>query len=88
MMVGAALEVIAGAVNRDLIRNLGRMNGWPEEEVPVVKPEALQHRDVVEVSTVIRDLSFAGAPMTRNDPAYGEIMDLLGLTRPPEETIL
>lgn len=87
MLVSSALLQIAGSVNRDLVQVIGRLNGWPEELIPKVKPEALQHRDITEVSAALRDLAVAGAPMMRSDPGYGEVLDLLGLSRPPEDML-
>src|SRR3546814_19066959 len=44
----------------------------------------ISDRDIEQALESLAKLAQAGAPMMPDDPAVGEIYDLLGLTRPPE----
>lgn len=70
--------------DRDILDPLSELNGWPEELWPEMGVNEISDRDLAEVVTALKDLATAGAPLQPNDPAVGEIYDLLGLERPPE----
>jgi hypothetical protein len=69
--------------DRDLIGPWAEMNGVPEELVPQMGVNEISDRDLESVVAALKDLATAGAPIVSDDPAVGEIYDLLGLTRPP-----
>jgi hypothetical protein len=70
--------------DRDLIAPLAELNGWPEELWPQMGVNEISDRDLEQVLDSLAKLAQAGAPMMPDDPAVGEIYDLLGLSRPPE----
>lgn len=70
--------------DRDIVAPIAELNGWPEELWPQMGVNEISDRDLEAITTVLKDLATAGAPLVGDDPAVGEIYDLLGLTRPPE----
>jgi hypothetical protein len=70
--------------DRDLLTPWAELNGVPDELRPQMGVNEIADRDIEQVLTALRELATAGAPMMPDDPAVGEIYDLLGLTRPPE----
>ena len=70
--------------DRDLLAPWSELNGVPEELRPEMGVNEISDRDIEQVLTALKDLATAGAPLMPDDPAVGEIYDLLGLTRPPE----
>lgn len=73
--------------DRDLIAPLAEMNGWPEELWPEMGVAEISDRDIEQITTALRDLATAGATMMPDDPAIGELRDMLGLSRPNEDTM-
>lgn len=84
LQVDSTLGELAESFAKDLVRPLFSLNGWPEEALPVLKPDATQFRDIEQISAVLRDMATAGAVLAPDDPVIGEVRDLLGLSRPPE----
>lgn len=70
--------------DRDIIVPLADLNGWPDELRPQMGVNEISDRDIEQLLDALSKLSAAGAPMLPDDPAVGEIYDLMGLTRPPE----
>ncbi|MCY3784596.1 MAG: hypothetical protein OXG79_12550 [Chloroflexi bacterium] len=87
LMVTGALVEIRKAVQKDVLAAIWRLNGWPVEMMPQIKTEAVGYTDVEQAAGALRDLATAGAPLFPEDPAYGEMLDLLGLTRPDEAAL-
>jgi len=72
---------------RDWLQPLADMNGWPDELVPSMGVEEISESDVVELVDAISKLATAGAPLLPNDPVIGEIRDMFGVSRPPDEAM-
>lgn len=70
--------------DRDLLVPWSDLNGVPEELRPQMGVNEISDRDIEQVLDSLAKLAQAGAPLMPDDPAVGEIYDLLGLTRPPE----
>lgn len=70
--------------DRDIIGPLAEMNGWPDDLRPEMGVNEISDTDIQQVMDALSKLSAAGAPLLPDDPAVGELYDLLGLTRPPE----
>jgi hypothetical protein len=70
--------------DRDLLAPWADLNGVPDDMIPEMGVNEISDRDLEQVLTALKDLATAGAPLMPDDPAVGEIYDLLGLTRPPE----
>lgn len=70
--------------DRDLIARWAEMNNIEPDLVPEMGVNEISDRDIEQVLDSLAKLAQAGAPLMPDDPAVGEIYDLLGLTRPPE----
>jgi hypothetical protein len=82
MMVDGTLQELVETVERDLIHPLYVMNGWDETYKITAKTEAIQHREVEEVTGALADMAQAGAILDPEDPVISEVRDLLGLSKP------
>lgn len=84
LLVDSALTEIAQQVQKDLVDTLFRLNGWPEEMKPTLTTEAVRFKDAESIAIALRDMASAGAVLAPDDPAIGEVRDLIGLSRPDE----
>lgn len=80
MMVDGTLDETVETVTRDVLVPLFMLNGWDMELMPTLKTEAIQHREVTEVTGALADMAQAGAVLSPDDPAINEVRDLLGLS--------
>lgn len=85
LTVTSTLLDIAEVLDRDILKPIAELNGWPEELRPRMGVNEISDRDIEQVTQALANISQAGAPMMPNDPAVGELYDDLGLTRPPED---
>lgn len=85
LTVTSTLLDIAEVLDRDVLKPLADMNGWPEELRPRMGVNEISDRDIEQVTAALANIATAGAPLVHNDPAVGELYDMLGLTRPPED---
>lgn len=84
LTVTSTLLDLCEIYDRDVLTPIADLNGWPEELRPQMGVNEISDRDIDQVLQSLKDLATAGAPVMPDDPAVGEIYDLLGLTRPPE----
>lgn len=84
LTVTSTLLDLLEVYDRDLLTPWSDLNGVPEELRPEMGVNEISDRDVEQLLDALAKLAQAGAPMMPDDPAVGEIYDLLGLTRPPE----
>lgn len=84
LTVTSTLLDLCEIYDRDVLAPLAELNGWPEELRPQMGVNEISDRDIEQVLDALAKLAQAGAPVMPDDPAVGEIYDLLGLTRPPE----
>jgi hypothetical protein len=63
-------------------------NGWPQELWPSLAVEEVRDEDIEEITTALERLSRAGAMLTRDDPAVGEVLSMLGLSPLAEDADL
>jgi hypothetical protein len=84
LTVTSTLLDLVEVVDRDVLTPIADLNGWPEQLRPQMGVNEISDRDIEQVLTALKDLATAGAPLMPDDPAVGEVYDLLGLTRPPE----
>lgn len=82
LTIDATLAELAEQFEKDLLRPIFRLNGWPEEAMPEMKPEAVQYRDVEQIARAIRDVASAGVMLDPADETVKELFGLLGLTPP------
>lgn len=87
MTVSSVQGDIKEAYNRDWVGAICTLNGIPKELWPVLKTEDVQFKDVEKMAVALKDMATAGAVMAPDDPAIGEMRDLLGLSRTPQEVI-
>ncbi len=87
LIVDSTLTELEWVMQRDVVRVLVMLNGWPEELTPRLKTEQVQYRDIEQITQAIRDMADSGAPLMPGDPAIDEVRDLLGLSRVPQEVV-
>lgn len=87
LTVTSTLMDLLEVFDRDLIRPLAEMNGWPEELWPEMGVNEISDRDLEQIAAILRDLALAGATLMPDDPAIGEIRDMAGLSRPNEDSV-
>jgi hypothetical protein len=81
MMVDSALKEVCESFKKSLIDNLWKINGWPEDYKPTMKPEVMKNRSITELTQALKDVASAGAPITRADKALEELFEMIGLSK-------
>lgn len=81
LIVDSTLMELAESYKKSIVTVLGEQNGLNMEKKPSFKPEAIKFKDVEEITTALKDLASAGAPIMADDPIINEIRDLLGTSR-------
>lgn len=84
LIVSGTLQEIKEAMEADFLTPLFDLNGWDRKLWPQFKVEQIQYRDIEQVTTALKDMATAGAPLMPDDPAINEVRDLLGLSHAPE----
>lgn len=84
LIVDGTLAELAASFKPDLLERLWELNGWPPEAMPTMKPEVVRFKDIEQITESLRDMALAGAVLAPDDPAIGEVRDLLGLSRSVE----
>lgn len=82
LIVDSTLRDLIETFNAQIIDPLFKLNGWPMELRPTFKTDAVQMRDVGDITDALRSLSQAASAVGPQDEAFLEVFDLLGLTRP------
>lgn len=82
LIANSVLNAIVAAYNRDLIDPLWMLNGFPEEKKPKIQAEDVAFKDVMEITSALKDMASAGAILDPMDPAIDDVRDLLGISRP------
>jgi hypothetical protein len=82
--VSSTLSEMGDTFDADLIGPLWALNGWSDGLRPKLKPGQVQNKDIEEVTTALRDMATAGAPLQVNDPVINATRDLLGVPHAPE----
>lgn len=86
-IVTSTLLDLVEIFDRDLIAPLAEMNGWPEELRPQMGVNEISDRDIEQITQALANMATAGFTAMPGDPAEGELYDLLGLSRPPEDRV-
>ena len=63
-----------------------QLNGYPMEMMPEMSVDSVRFSDVEVITAALRDMATAGAVITPDDPAVGDVRDLMGLSRAEEST--
>lgn len=87
LVVDGTLQEIGEQFDSDLLDVLWMLNGWDEDLKPKMTHESVQFKDIEQIAAALRDMAAAGAILDLDDPAIGEVRDLLGLSRPTTVTI-
>lgn len=87
LTVTSTLLDLVEVFDRDLLTPLAELNGWPEELRPQMGVAEISDRDIEQITAALRDMATAGATLMPDDPAIGELRDMLGLSRPNEDTL-
>ena len=82
LLIDGSLKEVSETFEADLVSVIFELNGWDMDLRPKLKTEAIRYRDVNDITSSLRDLAQAGAPLNPADDAVGELFDLLGLTKP------
>lgn len=82
LIVDSTLLELMEGFQDDVVRTVMKLNGWPKELEPKLKPDKIQHREITEITEALEQIARAGVPMMPHDPAVAELFDLLGLSRP------
>lgn len=84
MIANAVLRDLAEALNRDFVGPLWRLNGFPDEARPKLRPATIDPRSAGEIAATLRDMATAGAVLQPDDPAIDEVREIMGLSGQPE----
>ena len=87
MAVDGQLLVNARTLRRDLLFPIWSLNGWPVEAMPMLQPEAVQYRDILQLANTLLSLSNAGATLDPGDRAVNHIRNLAGLPPMSDEEV-
>lgn len=88
LQMEGTLQDISQAVEKDIVDTIWALNGFPAELKPTLTYEAVQFKDVSQITASLRDMATAGAVLAPNDPAIDEVRTLLGLSGQPEEDVM
>lgn len=87
LTVESALGELTEVFENDYAKTILRLNGLDEKLCPTFKTDAIQYRDIEQVTAALVDLSTAGAPLLPGDPAIDEVRTLAGLSRVPDDMV-
>ena len=87
LVVSTTVRALTEAFEKDVVKPLMRLNGWDMKLKPSLKTDAIQFREVTEVTEALEQMSRAGAPTMPGDPAVNVVRDMLGLPREDPEMV-
>ena len=77
LIVSSTLGELSESVNRDVVRSIAEINGWPRELWPKAQTEEIQFKSPKEITEALYDL--ARSMLDPEDPAINVIRRQLGL---------
>ena len=83
LTANAVLGNIATTYESDVILPLLDLNGIDHRLKPTFEVEDVAFKDVAEVTNALATMAKAGATLSPDDPAIGDVRDLLGISLPP-----
>ena len=86
LIVNSTLEEIRQNICDDLLVPMWLLNGWDLDTMPEVGIEEVNFSDVQMITSALRDLAQAGAPLDPDDPAIDEVRAILGLSPQPDRS--
>lgn len=84
LIVDSTLSELADTFQRDFVERFFDVNGLDKKKMPKFDTEALQHRDITQITQALKDMAKAGAMMDPNDPATNEVRAMLSLPPQPK----
>ena len=85
LFVGSTLQYLATVYKRDLFRQIARLNGWDEDDLPNLKYEEPKMQDILEITEALRNMATAGATFQKDDPIWDEMRSMMGVQPRPED---
>jgi hypothetical protein len=82
LIIDSTLGELIESIFDDYVTRIFILNGWDLKLRPTVKTDKLQYRSIEEVTASLEQMARAGAVLAPDDPAIGEVRDLMGLSRP------
>lgn len=82
--INATLVTMGWQLDHDVIVPIFERNGWPLDQRPTFKPDALSLRTVQEVVDTLEGVARSGAPLMPNDPVVNQIRGMLSLVEAPK----
>lgn len=87
LLVDGGLKEIKEAVEKDLLEQVWKLNGWDAELMPEVDTEEVRFTEAEQVAAALRDMASAGAVLDERDPVVDEVRALLGVSPRPVEIL-
>jgi hypothetical protein len=87
LTVTSTLGDLVEIYERDWLQPIADLNGWPPELVPSLGVAEIRDEDISEIVDALAKMAQAGAVLAPDDPAIGEIRDMIGLSRPTDESV-
>lgn len=81
LIANSVLGNVVTAYDRDIIDVLWMLNGLPEDKKPWFQAEDVAFKDVIDVTSALKEMAAAGAVLDPTDPAIDDVRDLLGISR-------
>lgn len=89
LRIDGVLSDIGEAYRNDLFKQICVANGWDIDKAPYLKFDSTQYRDIKEITEALGNVAqFMNVLLGPDDPAVGELFDMLGLSRPRFEHIM
>lgn len=85
LFVGSTLQYMASVYERDLFKQIARLNGWDEDDLPKMKYEEPKMQDILEITDALRNMATAGATFQKEDPLWNEMRAMMGLQQRPDD---
>lgn len=85
LLISSVLGKLCAAVDRDVIRWLGELNGWPVELLPRARVGSVDFRGPEARAELLKSLAAAGVVFQRSDRLVGEVIREANLTWTDED---
>jgi hypothetical protein len=85
--VNSVLTDVCDALNRDVVKVLWALNGYPDELCPTLRFEAVSVTDVAHVADMLEKMAKAGAKLDPRDPVVNTVRARARLPYVPDELV-
>lgn len=82
LLVDGTLLELRETFRCEIVERLFELNGWDKKLMPQVRTESVRKRSFEEISSAVRDIAEAGAPIMPGDAAVEELFEMAGLSPP------